>query len=188
MLQKLLSKVNGSSSNNSTVDMDTGAGLFLAKHYAMLGPYFGDLDIQNWPHVPLHKEPTSLEEDFHKLLTNFTFLLSNGSVENISLLDLPAFGSTIVTLRKDLRKQFNWPIETNYAILKSNPEVTVSIFTAYKTLMDDWGKYMEQLGKSEDANNFTPEMENNLYMNFTRYIKADMGTFLIATAGTPYHF
>ena len=30
---------------------------------------------------------------------------------------------------------------------------------------------------------FTSEMENNKYLNFTSYIKADMKTFLIAVAG-----
>ena len=188
MFQELLSKVNSSASKNIAVDMDTGAGLFLANHYTMVGPYFGDVDMQNWPHVPLHKEPTALEEDLHQLLTNFTFFLSNGTLRNISLLDLPAFGSTIPTLRKDLRKQFNWPIETNYAILKSNPEVNGSIFTAYKTLMDDWGSHMEQLRKHGYAKNFTTEMSNNLHMNFTRFIKADMKTFLTAIAGTHFHF
>ena len=129
-------------------------------------------------------EPKKLEKDFHQLLTNFTFLLSNGTLENISLLDLPAFGSMPATLRKDLRKQFNWPIETDYAILKANKKVNGFVFTAYKTLLDDWSNYMGQLGKNEYANNFTPEMENNLYMNFTKIIKADMKTFLIAIAGS----
>ena len=31
------------------------AGLYLAYHYAKLGPYFGDIGGSNWPHIPLHK-------------------------------------------------------------------------------------------------------------------------------------
>merc|ERR1711974_4128 len=85
------------------------AGVFLAYHHSMLGPYFGDIAGNEWPHTPLHKEPTSLEEDFNQLLTNITFLMSNQTLKNISILDLPAFGSSIVTLRKELKKQFHWP-------------------------------------------------------------------------------
>ena len=77
------------------------AGMLLANHNAMLGPYFGDLGGTNWPHIPLHKKPTKLEEDFHHLLTNITYVMSNKTLENVSLLDIPTFGST-VTKEKNL--------------------------------------------------------------------------------------
>ena len=106
-------------------------------------------------------------------------------MENVSLLDLPAFGSTIGTLRQDLKKQFNWPIEISYATLKSNPSVNLSIISkSYKTLIEDWGYHMKKMDKSDEhKNTFTQNMENNTYLNFTKFIQADMKTFLIALAG-----
>ena len=165
------------------------AGVFLAYHHSMLGPYFGDIDGNEWPHIPLHKEPTSLEDDFNKLLTNITFVMSNETLKNISLLDLPAFGSSIVTLRKELKKQFLWPIKMNFALLKTNPARNMTrIFMSYKTLTEDWAKYMNQLDNKGNANFFTNEMENNEHLNFTWFIKADMKTFLTAMAGNTTTF
>ena len=95
------------------------AGLFLAYHHSLLGPYFGDIYGNEWPHIPLQKKPTSLEHNFNQLLTSITFQMSNQALQNVSLLDLPAFGSTIETLKMGLKKQFVWPIKTNFAILTS---------------------------------------------------------------------
>ena len=64
---------------------EASAGLYLAYHYATLGPYFGGVEGNVWPHNPLHEEPTLLEEEFHLLLTNVTFLLSNKTLKNFSL-------------------------------------------------------------------------------------------------------
>ena len=162
----------------------TGAGLFLAYHHSLMGPYFGDIDGNEWPHIPLHKEPTSLERNFNQLLTNITFEMSNQTLQNISLLDLPAFGSTIGTLKKGLKKQFIWPIKMNFALIETNQVInTNNIFMSYKTLTEDWAKYMDQLYNKDSANYFTSEMETNKYLNFARFIKADMKTFLIATLG-----
>ena len=160
------------------------AGLLVATHNVMLGPYFGDLGGANWPHIPLYKKPTKLEEDFNQLLTNITYVMSSGTLKNVSLLDLPAFGSTIGTLRKSLKKHFNWPVETNHAIRTSNTGVNFSdIFTSYKTLVEDWGHHMKLLRKKDDMGQFTSEMKNNRVMNFTEFIEKDMDTFLIAILG-----
>ena len=42
------------------------AGLFIAYHYSKLGPYFGDLDGNKWPHFPLYKSPSLLEQNFDR--------------------------------------------------------------------------------------------------------------------------
>ena len=160
------------------------AGLFLVFHHSILGSYFGDVDGNNWPHIPLHKEPTLLEEDFNNLLTNIIYQLSNGILNNVSLLDLPAFGSTIGTLKKGLRKQFVWPTKINFASIKLNPaENKTKISASYKTLTEDWANYMDQLDKKDHMKYFTSQMRNNKYLNFTQMIKADMKTFLITVAG-----
>ena len=134
----------------------SGAGLYLANHHNFLGPYFGDIEGNEWPHVPLHKEPTSLEDDFNQLLMSFAAKLSNDTLKNVSLLDIPAFGSSIVTLRKELKKQFIWPIKANFALLKSNPSLdkkTLSV--AYKSLMDDWADYLELVDHKDSAIEFS---------------------------------
>ena len=83
--------------------------------------------------------------------------------------------STIGTLRQDLKKQFNWPIEMNYATLKSNPPVNLSIISkSYKTLIEDWGNHMKKMDKSDEhKNTFTQNMENNTYLNFTKFIQQE---------------
>ena len=160
------------------------AGLFLVYHHEILGPYFGDGAGNEWPHIPLHKKPSTLENDFNHLLMNITFSMSDGKLQNVSLLDLPAFGSTIETLKIGLKKQFLWPLKTNFAILKNNQGVNMSkILMSYKSLFEDWSFYMEHLDKDNYANFFTPQMKNNSLLDFTGIIKADMKTFLITIAG-----
>ena len=144
----------------------SSAGLFLAYHHEMLGSYFSDVDGNEWPHTPLHRAPTNLEDDLNQLLTNITFQMSNGTLKNVSLLDLPAFGSTIPTLKRGLKKQFIWPIKVNFALLKLNPEVNkTKISASYKVLVEDWADYMYQLGKRDYAKYFTLQMKNNEYLN-----------------------
>ena len=138
------------------------------------------------PGIPLHKEPNQLENDFNQLLMDITFLMSNGALKNVSLLDLPAFGSTITTLKKGLKKQFLWPIQTNFALHKIDSALNVSrskILMSYKTLFEDWGNYMKQLDRNVNDKQFTKDMENNEFFNFTGFIKKDMKTFLTAIAG-----
>ena len=163
------------------------AGLYVAEYFLKLGPYFGDLGGSNWPHIPFHRKQTSLEEEFNGLLTNITFVISEGTLRNVSLLDLPAFGSTVATLRKDLKKQFNWPIETNNAILTKNPGLNLTkAFAECKNLVEDWGHHMKQLGRNSNKTYFTLEMKNNKYFNFTSFINTNMKTFLIAISGNKW--
>ena len=160
------------------------AGLYVAEHFFRLGKFFGDLGESNWPHVPLNKKPTSLEEDFNELLTNATFIMSNGTLENISILDLPAFGAIVPTFRQDLRKQFNWPIEINHALFtRYKGSNMTEVFTEYKNLVEDWGHHMEQLGRNSDVGYWTPKMKNNRHLNFTNVIKDEMKTFLMSISG-----
>ena len=70
---------------------DLGAGLFLANHFSLVGPYFGSTDGPNWPSRPLSKEPSLQESYLHKEMMRLTAILSNGKLKNISILDLPAF-------------------------------------------------------------------------------------------------
>ena len=160
------------------------AGLFMAYHHNMLGSYFGDAEGNEWPHYPLHRKPTALEEDFNQLLTNIVFQMSNGLLNNVSLMDLPAFGSTIGTLRKGLKKQFVWPTKMNFATHKFNTGVNkTKISASYKTLKEDWTDFMDKLDQQDYEKYYTSQMKHNVYFNFTNLIIADMKTFLTSVAG-----
>lgn len=161
-----------------------GTASLFGQHHALLGPYFSDAKGNEWPHTPLHKDPNSLENEFNNLLSEFTFEMSNGILKNVSLLDLPAFGSTISTLKIGLTKQYIWPTKLNFALLKSNPGVNVStIMMSYKSLTEDWRNHMQNLGQLNSSKLFTSRMQNNQYLNFTQFIEADMKTFLTSIAG-----
>ena len=111
-------------------------------------------------------------------------MMSNESLKNVSILDLPAFGTAIGTLRKHLKKQYDWPIETNFAVRRTNPDANFEdIFMSHKTLVEDWAEYMEHQDKKDSEKYFTVEMKNNTHLNFTRFIKADMKTYLLTVAG-----
>ena len=56
------------------------SGWFLAYHYSKLGPYFGDLDGNTWPHFPLHQGPSSLETSFDRILMNLTHIVSQANI------------------------------------------------------------------------------------------------------------
>ena len=161
-----------------------GTASLFGQHHTLLGPYFSDAKGNEWPHTPLHKDPNSLENEFNNLLSEFTFEMSNGILKNVSLLDLPAFGSTISTLKIGLTKQYIWPTKLNFALLKSNPGVNVStIMMSYKSLTEDWRNHMQNLGQLNSSKLFTSRMQNNQYLNFTQFIEADMKTFLTSIAG-----
>ena len=158
------------------------AGLFLAHHYSKMGLYFGDQKGNTWPHFPLQKSPSLLEKTFDDILMNLTYIVSNGKLENVSLLDLPAFGSKIKNLNKDQKKQPNWPTATNFALLRSNANLSHA-FVHYKILLDHWKNHMSTLYKQDQSSCFSKEMEMNQYMNFTSFITEDIKTFLITIAG-----
>ena len=123
---------------------------------------------------------------FNEILMNMTFALSGGKLKNVSLLDLPAFGSTLDSF--DASNEFNyWPIQLNMEIynrlMRSNNNTWSknfaidNIFT-FKALTDRWNLYMNDF----KASDFPPSLQNNTLFNFTNHIKEDMSTFLAAYA------
>ena len=137
-----------------------------------------------WPHIPLHKEPSKLEVKFNKVLTRITEALSDGKLTEISILDLPAFGAKIDQLDKDHQKSQIGQKEINFAIHNSTRGNKTNIFFFYKTVLDDWKHHMESLHADTDPNDtFTYQMAHNKFMNFTKFIKEDMRTFLLAVDG-----
>ena len=163
---------------------DGAAGTFIAAHHLTLGPYLGDADVHNWPHSPFFKEPSQSELELNKKMVEIVETMSNGKVKNVSLLDLPAFASTIPWLEKKHRRTSNWPIAINFEILKGTDGNHMEFFEEYKTLLDDWKNYMLMVFKNNPDARFTKIMEKNKFFNFTRHIQADLKTFLIATHGS----
>ena len=121
---------------------DASAGTFLANHYPSLGPYFGNIEAQNWPHSPLKNMPSKLESEFNLQMSKITEIISNGSLKNVSIMDFTAFGSKFAQLRLKHKIAPNWQTELNFAILQENHDRS-NLFQIYKTLILDWKSYME---------------------------------------------
>ena len=71
-------------------------------------------------------KPTPLETEFNNHLMKITDIISGAKLKNISMLELSAFGSRLVSLRKGEKGYPNWFTEANFAILQkvtghSNP-------------------------------------------------------------------
>ena len=107
-------------------------------------------------------------------------------MKNISILDLPAFGSRLPHLNQYGTNTPNWPIEVNFAILNKynyNSNELGAAFRTYKELIQLWATYMEYIledNKSQHIKEFPLDvagMPSNPF-NFTRYIQDDMSTFL----------
>ena len=160
------------------------AGLFLANHYQALGPYFGNVNSHNWPNEPLAKEPSPLEYAFHEKMVKMTELMSPGKPLNISLLDLPAFGSNIAWLKKHHKIEPNWPTEMNFAILQKSKNHMPEVFKSYKILLSDWENYMIKVILKDPLATFTSEMKSSQYFSFTSHIKEDFATYLTAIHGS----
>ena len=163
---------------------DGTAGTFLAQHFSTLGPYFGDKDPYNWPHSPFVNEPTQLELKFNEKMIQMTEIVSNGSLQDVSLLDLSAFGSTIAWLNRNHSRESSWPIEMNFEVLKRCQGNCQIMVEEYKTLLDDWKNYMTMVIQNDPHPIFSPLMENNIFFDFTNHIKIDFKTFLIAIYGS----
>ena len=164
---------------------DGTAGMFLANHHSTLGPYFGNKGGHDWPHSPFANEPTNLEFEFNQKMIEMTEIISNGRLKNVSLLDLPAFGSAIAWLDKHHRRESNWQSEINFEILKANNNQGFrTMFAEYKNLLEDWERYLMKVYRNDPDARFTQSMASNKMSNFTRYIEVDIKTFLIAIHGS----
>ena len=163
---------------------DGSAGMFLADHYSQVGPYFGNLDEHEWPHSPFVNEPSLLELNLNQKMMEMTDILSHGKLKDVSILDVPAFGSKISWLYKRNKRESNWPTEMNFEAFKQRNGSFPTMFKEYKQLLEDWEHYMRRVYKNDPDITFTPTMENDVFLNTTQYIKKDMRAFLIAIVGS----
>ena len=141
-----------------------------------------------WPSRPF-KEGKPDEQDlvFNEILMNMTLSLSRGKLQNVSLLDLPGFGSTLDSFEATC--QLPQSLQLNMAmynrLMSSNNNILSTDF--YSVLNDEcnalknlWKKYMNDF----EASDFPPDIQNNTLFNFTNFIKDDMSTFLTAYAAS----
>ena len=166
---------------------ESAAGTFLANHYSALGPYFGSLDGHNWPHTPLSKDPSVLESTFHAHMTKMSEVLSNGTLKHISILDFPAFGSKIAWLKKQHKREANWPTEIDFSIrsgIDKKKLSLLSVFGKYKTLLSHWDNYMNMVYMKNPHLSFTNEMKTNDLFNFTKIVRGNLKEFLMVTHGS----
>ena len=113
-----------------------------------------------------------------------TDIISNGSLQDVSILDLSAFGSTIAWLNRNHNRESSWPIEMNFEVLKRCKGNCQTMVEEYKTLLDDWKSYMTMVIQNDPRLSFTPLMTKNEFFDFTKDVKKDLKTFLIAIHGS----
>ena len=97
---------------------ESSAGMFLAFHHASIGPFYGNDDGDSWPNSPLNTPPTQLELDFNTLMMKITEDYTKGTITDVSILDISAFGSNLASFNKHAEVT-NWPTELNFEIYKA---------------------------------------------------------------------
>ena len=163
------------------------AGVYIAHHRKMIGGYFENSLNNEWPYQPLHREPDDMELQFNEYLMKMTEEMSNGRLKNISILDLPAFGSPIQYLDLVQTSELKWPNELNFAIYNKykNSTERALAFSQYKMLMGLWKLYLENVNeyRNQSSSPYPPCEASNPF-NFTQHIQEDFSTFWKVYAGS----
>ena len=68
----------------------------------------------------------------------------------------------------------------NFEVLKGINGNVQELFTLYKNLLDDWKSYLIKVRQKDPQAHFSAIMENNTILNFTKYIRDDMKSFLMS--------
>ena len=168
------------------LETDPDAGSYLSHHMSRM--FSSESYIpprERWPYQPFGIENSDeLTLVLNQYMMSMTYELSNSKVKNVSLLDLPAFGSMFRTKKNCISP--SWSIQQNMAIynqLMSSNNFRWSLYWGDKlhhreceVLRVLWKEYM----KNPKVNDFPPKIKSNEHFNFTKYIKDDMPTFLNA--------
>ena len=169
------------------LETDPDAGSYLSHHMSRM--FSSESYIpprERWPYQPFGIENSDeLTLVLNQYMMSMTYELSNAKVKNVSLLDLPAFGSMFGSFKKKCTSP-SWSIQQNMAIynqLMSSNNFRWSLYWGDKlhhreceVLRVLWKEYM----KNPKVNDFPPQKKSNNYLNFTGYIKDDMPAFLTA--------
>ena len=165
---------------------ETTAGYYLANHRSEIGSYYVNSHNNQWPYHPLHTAPNELEVRLHKILVSLTEAMSSGKIMNISILDLPAFGSKKTYLEDDLQDNaVNWQNEPNFHFLNSSFGNMSKAFKEYKEMKYRWKAYINLMNEQESnsISQFSPSNITNIF-DYSQFILQDIPTFLRVSAGS----
>ena len=159
-------------------------GLYLAYHAEKLGNYFKNSYQNHWPYNPLHDQPNALEIKLNELLKKMTEEISNGKLKGTSILDLPAYGSRILTLDNHQITESNWPNEVNFAIYGEHGNMSQA-FSHYKNLSHFWREYIDSINEEKliPDSKFPPRLIQNQF-DFSNLIVEDFSTFFKVISGS----
>ena len=110
--------------------------------------------------------------------------MSNGKLKGTSILDLPAYGSRILSLDNNQITEANWPNEVNFAIYDEHGNLSQA-FSHYKNLSHVWRKYIDSTNgeKMNAESKFPPSLIQNQY-DFSNDIVEDLSTFFKVISGS----
>ena len=160
-------------------------GLYLAYHAQKLGNYFKNSYQNHWPYNPLHDQPNALEIKLNELLKKMAEEMSNGILKQTSILDLPAYGSRVLSLDHHQITKANWQNEINFAIYNSGHGNLTHAFSHYKNLSHLWREYIGNVNDDKPISDlhFPPSIIHN-HFNFSHHITEDLSTFFKVITGS----
>ena len=126
----------------------------------------------------------ALEIKLNELLKKMTKEMSNGKLKRTSILDLPAYGSRILTLDNHQITESNWPNEVNFAIYSEHGNLS-QVFCHYKNLSHLWSKYIDSMSEDDLSSDskFPPSLIQNQF-DFSNDIVEDFSTFFKVISGS----
>jgi hypothetical protein len=188
-----------------TSQVPKAPGLYLMYYNKLFGTNYWESYITEqlntkWPSQPFYYKPNGITLSLNKVLTNMALELSNGAWENVSILDVPGFGSMVNnfdTVIKQGMGIFSFS-KTEVCGIPWNNQLNMAIFhemarsyswskTWEKTINTEclnmkklWKKYMTTF----NATDFPPARGNNTLFNYTNSIKDGMTMFLAIYAAS----
>ena len=148
--------------------------LFTTKYWES---YISEHLNTKWPSNPLYYKPNGITLSLNKVLTNMAVELSNGAWENVSILDLPGFGSMVNDFDSVIKQGLGiFSVKTELCGIPWNNQLNMAIFnemaknyswskTWEKTINTEclnmkklWKKYMTTF----NATDFPPAIGNNI--------------------------
>ena len=189
-----------------TSQVPKAPGLYLMYYNKLFGTNYWESYISEqlntkWPSRPFYYKPNGITLSLNKVLTNMALELSNGAWENVSILDVPGFGSMVNnfdTVIKQGMGIFGGFSKTEVCGIPWNNQLNMAIFhemarsyswskTWEKTINTEclnmkklWKKYMTTF----NATDFPPARGNNTLFNYTNSIKDGMTMFLAIYAAS----
>ena len=111
--------------------------------------------------------------------------ISRGKIRNVSILDLPAFGSKKINLDGLQTNDPNWPNELNFHFINSGSGNISDDFIDLKEITHKWNEYMNKL--IERGSNLKSQSPHTKILNpfdYPKYILQDFETILNVFSGS----